>query len=524
MDLVHDLEDDFDTEFILEEELIEEDLIDALQTAGAEPSSEDELDPIPSKKIRNKKKTKPKKPIKRASKRRRTGDEDQEGPYEDYSSGEDEEDEEQEEDDAVDNDWDDSADNWDTSNNDEDDVADDSTRMTAIEVIKQNRDEKARARMEKMRKHSRALNQMRCGVTKAAPVVSKKTPVEAVNPQEAVVEPTTPEHYVIVPLNAYPTSIIGYEDYEKEVKERIALGQSRLRTGFVPCASVSCPDFYSTPTTLCCMHCTEPIDGYPIPRLIKRGGEKQQYVEGMYCTYGCVIAATIEHNGSVLNQRRMLRELYGRGQEVQCDIGGHSADRRLLDAFVPAPPRNALAKFGGHMTIEEFRGCSLRGVRVREVRVPFMPIVPGFEEEFISRWSVYNMGLFRDRVFNVEHMAAINDEKMQRTKDRNRGTTTKRKPAAPKRRSEDAIQVGMYSEATCVEDQIRIAKAEAQKTEERLFGTAALSPPSSSSVPTSPIRTSGTGFIAMNETPIVSSPVGASPSKKRNLFDYMKRS
>jgi hypothetical protein len=272
------------------------------------------------------------------------------------------------------------------------------------------------------------------------------------------------------------------------------------------------------------MHCTEPIDGYPIPRLIKRHGENQHYVEGMYCTYGCVIAATIEHKGSVLNQRRMLREFYGRGQEIQCDIGGHSADRRLLDAFVPAPPRNALAKFGGHMTIEEFRGCSLKGVRVKEVRVPMMPIVPGFEEEFISRWSVYNMGLFRDRVFDVEQMAANNADKMQQTKDRNRGLAS-RKRAAPRRSAEAAIQVNMYNSATCVEDQIRIAEAEALKAEEKLFGqpVASSSPTPASPPPKSRVG-SGTGIISMTETPIISSPPGASPGKKRNLFDYMKRS
>jgi hypothetical protein len=237
----------------------------------------------------------------------------------------------------------------------------------------------------------------------------------------------------------------------------------------------------------------------------------------MYCTYGCVIAATIEHGDSVLLQRRMLRDFYGRDQEVQCDFGGHGADRRLVDAFVPAPPRTALAKFGGHMSIEEFRGCSLRGVKVTQVRVPLIPIVPGFEEEFISRWSVYHMGLFQGRVFDVNDMAETNNSKM----NSNKGGATR----APRKRTkrtttqEIAPPASFYENAKSIDDQIRIAKEEAEKTEIKLFGE--ILP---SSGPTSPARRANKpGILALSETPVMGSPPGVSP-KKKSLFDYMKRS
>lgn len=97
---------------------------------------------------------------------------------------------------------------------------------------------------------------------------------------------------------------------------------------------------------ICCWWCTEPFDSPPCGIPQGKAGVSYESV-GTFCSWNCVKAYTIHE-----------RCYYTR----RADIGSmiyklaRSTGKNKVETVVPAPPRQALRKFGGHMTIEEFRG------------------------------------------------------------------------------------------------------------------------------------------------------------------------
>jgi hypothetical protein len=134
-------------------------------------------------------------------------------------------------------------------------------------------------------------------------------------------------------------------------------------------------------TDICCWHCTEPFTtrpiGFPVKYvpsfylstfrsdkddaqpvvyrhdvMEKSGDIKEDVVmrdyfetEGMFCDFPCMIAYgaqrmnRIEYNGSRMLIRRLYKRLYGKELVWRC-----------------APDIRLLKKFGGHLSIEDFRG------------------------------------------------------------------------------------------------------------------------------------------------------------------------
>lgn len=100
-----------------------------------------------------------------------------------------------------------------------------------------------------------------------------------------------------------------------------------------------------------CWYCTEPITGsvFQCPRSFQ---EKYNtyIVEGYFCSYACVKSYAIErihdHEGNLaaLNVDRIARKL------------GHK------DPIGRSPHWSCLQKFGGYMTIDEFRACGAQDI------------------------------------------------------------------------------------------------------------------------------------------------------------------
>ena len=96
-------------------------------------------------------------------------------------------------------------------------------------------------------------------------------------------------------------------------------------------------------TDVCCWHCTEPFDGSPIgiPLQIKADG--RVVCDGNFCSYSCALTHIFDSGSSHREFRtkqlltQVARELHG-----------------IVD-IVPAPPRLSLRKFGGPLSVDEFR-------------------------------------------------------------------------------------------------------------------------------------------------------------------------
>lgn len=130
--------------------------------------------------------------------------------------------------------------------------------------------------------------------------------------------------------------------------------------------------FYSTETSLSCWWCTEPCNCVPIPHPQRYSVNKQNtkdvafYVMGIFCSSGCMLAYAKTQKSCVATPRFMLKHVYG--VPISCD------------KTVPAPDRHSLKKFGGHYTIEEFRGTSRIGIKTEYIQLPFIPFNAGITE------------------------------------------------------------------------------------------------------------------------------------------------
>jgi hypothetical protein len=121
-------------------------------------------------------------------------------------------------------------------------------------------------------------------------------------------------------------------------------------------------------TNLACLHCCEGFDNMPIP-LPRHYDERKNlyYVYGVFCSVNCAKAYVIEHETGITTKRmmylnHMLRFVF-----------------KVTTPAKPAPPRLRLARFGGDLTIDQFRN-NFHHVLSRPLQPPFVPSVLLFEE------------------------------------------------------------------------------------------------------------------------------------------------
>jgi hypothetical protein len=113
-------------------------------------------------------------------------------------------------------------------------------------------------------------------------------------------------------------------------------------------------------TDIACLHCCEYFDTQPFPS-VRRYDEvtNTYFVYGIFCSLNCVKAYLIEHEPSLSTLRllyftHMCRNVYKIHQSIR-----------------PAPPRIRLKRFGGDLTVEEFRKFFLTNQVQRVLEPPF---------------------------------------------------------------------------------------------------------------------------------------------------------
>lgn len=132
--------------------------------------------------------------------------------------------------------------------------------------------------------------------------------------------------------------------------------------------------FYARRTDICCHHCCHPFEGLPVGLPIRYNDRKNRMVlRGVYCSVRCCLGA----NQELQDTRALVRPMWIRYMAKM--LYGIS----LKTEIRPAPPRRTLRKFGGCLTLEEFRGEGDGGAD-REICLetpPLLQVIP--EEESI---------------------------------------------------------------------------------------------------------------------------------------------
>lgn len=97
---------------------------------------------------------------------------------------------------------------------------------------------------------------------------------------------------------------------------------------------------------MCCWHCTETFEGQPVGIPIECRNDGVILCEGNFCSYGCALA-------HIFHSRASHREY--NAKQLLCQV---ARELHGITAVMPAPPTLLLSKFGGPLSIEEFRNTT----------------------------------------------------------------------------------------------------------------------------------------------------------------------
>lgn len=127
-------------------------------------------------------------------------------------------------------------------------------------------------------------------------------------------------------------------------------------------------------TDLCCWWCTCQFDTLPT-YLPEKYSENNFYVSGCFCSFNCAGAYNMSlSDNKVWDRYSLLKLMY------------YMINKNKINSIVDidiniAGPKELLNKYGGPMTIEEFRKNSkILGREYHKLIPPFIPVNSGFEE------------------------------------------------------------------------------------------------------------------------------------------------
>lgn len=141
-------------------------------------------------------------------------------------------------------------------------------------------------------------------------------------------------------------------------------------TRVVPTCQQVLPEGQQWPerTDLACLWCEHTFDWAPVGAPISHNAKKDVYhLKWNFCSFNCCKAWMMAKNlKSVSNIFWMATRLYGSKSEY----------RKRIEGIRPAPQKEALRKYGGWMSIEEFRGSDIlvRPANAHAISVRWEPV------------------------------------------------------------------------------------------------------------------------------------------------------
>lgn len=145
--------------------------------------------------------------------------------------------------------------------------------------------------------------------------------------------------------------------------------------------------FIPKKTNIPCFWCTYTFDWFPVC-----GAEKYHneifYVTDNFCSFNCWAAHNLKRGDNGVWERYALMKL------LYYKINKDSITSISDIEINPAGPKELLEKYGGPMTIEDYRKNSkILGREYHKLIPPFMPMTMGFEESTNSKSSGKNMNI-----------------------------------------------------------------------------------------------------------------------------------
>lgn len=194
---------------------------------------------------------------------------------------------------------------------------------------------------------------------------------EATGTQTAAIAPIEPA------VKNYNGDVIGRATMKYKVKETRII-KSKV-TRYIPsnCDSTgkrrSAIEFYKSEGDFHCLWCTEPFHGRPIPAAHYFHQRSNCFaVEHTFCSPACSNAYC--RDCRLIPKRQMINQMMLR---VLYNIPIHKTQF--------APPREALKKFGGYLTIKAFRAKSMENVQCELYNLPLFDSGTGLVElEYIK--------------------------------------------------------------------------------------------------------------------------------------------
>lgn len=134
----------------------------------------------------------------------------------------------------------------------------------------------------------------------------------------------------------------------------------------------------------CCWWCTEPFRGIPC-FLPEKYIDGIYYVYGCFCSFSCVMAYNVDLSDYKSSDRSsLIKKLY-----IQM-MKNNGKECELNKEIKIAPSRLTLKKFGGTLTIDEFRNTEYNDNEYRIIVPPMISIVP-LVEKTVSDIQKYNI-------------------------------------------------------------------------------------------------------------------------------------
>ena len=143
-----------------------------------------------------------------------------------------------------------------------------------------------------------------------------------------------------------------------------------LHPMFSRSVSIYHPDTWPERTDVSCWWCCHAFDTEPVPLPVSVSKGRFS-VMGCFCSYNCSLSYSYSMRDQWGSRReRLLRRYYE--QRKRCAPA--TAD------FTPAPPREVLKKFGGMVSIDQYRkGMQMNDIMYRVNTPPVLVIIPKIE-------------------------------------------------------------------------------------------------------------------------------------------------
>ena len=131
-------------------------------------------------------------------------------------------------------------------------------------------------------------------------------------------------------------------------------------------------------TNIACWWCTYTFNTIPcfIP---ERYFDNKYYVFGCFCSYNCAAAYNLSLNDyKIWDRHSLLNKMY-------------NIFNKINDSIIPAPLKESLIKFGGHISIDEFRNNSKKCNKEYRLIYPMLEqIIPILEERDNNQLNTNN--------------------------------------------------------------------------------------------------------------------------------------